>query len=87
MTINTSFSEDIRFLLHGKGPLKKVHRIANRTFVVIDEALVGPLLINESSTWLEQYAVENAILMRIHRFDACLDKGKNNRKKGDSFDQ
>ena len=86
MTINTSSSEDVGFLVHGKGPLKKVHRIANKTFVVIDEALVGPLLINESSTWLEQYAVENGILMRIHRFDTCIDKERTIPKKGASFE-
>jgi hypothetical protein len=58
-------SNDIGF--SSKGYLKKVYRIGNRTLIVIDESLVNLLSIEEDS-WLEQQAIENGILMKIHYF-------------------
>jgi hypothetical protein len=82
MTMNNMSSKDIRFSYNGKRPFKKVHQIANRTFIVIDETLVEFLSINENNTWLKQQAIEDGILMRIHRFDTCLDKERTIPKKG-----
>ncbi len=59
-------SNDIGF--SSKGYLKKVHRIGDRTLIVIDESLVNLLSIEEDS-WLEQQAIENGILMKIHYFN------------------
>jgi hypothetical protein len=42
-----------------------VHRIGNRTLIVIDESLVNRLSIDEDS-WLEQSGIENGIVMRLH---------------------
>jgi hypothetical protein len=52
-----------------KGPLKKLHRISNRTLVVIDESLVKHLSIDENSTWIEQQATDNGIPLKVHHFD------------------
>jgi hypothetical protein len=60
---NTS-PEDIHFSIKVKGPLKKIHRISNRSLVVIDESLVDLLDINENSTWVEQQVIENGILLK-----------------------
>jgi hypothetical protein len=43
---------------------KKAHRIADKTFVVIDESLVNRLSINDD-TWFEQEVTEEGILLRI----------------------
>ena len=37
-----------------KNPLKKVHYIANKLFVVIDEEIAKHLGISETDSWLEQ---------------------------------
>lgn len=52
-----------------KTPLKKLHRISNRTLVVIDESLVKHLSINENNTWVEQRATDNGILLKVYHFD------------------
>lgn len=69
MTMDNTSSKNIHFSIRGKGPLKKVHRISNKTLIVIDEALVKLLSINENSTWVEQQATENGILLKVHHFD------------------
>lgn len=91
MTMNNTSSKNIRFSYDGS--FKKVHRIANRALVVIDEALVKSLSINENNTWLEQQAIKNGILMRIHHINADYseqdiaysnyDKGNETYKEGD----
>lgn len=43
---------------------KKVHCIADKTFIVIDEALVQRLSIDDE-TWFEQEVTEEGILLRI----------------------
>jgi hypothetical protein len=58
---------DIDFTIH-KNPLKKAHCISNRVFVVIDEALVKRLQINENDTWFEQIQTEDGILLRKHQY-------------------
>jgi len=45
-------------------PKKKAHRIADTTFIVIDESLVKRLSINDE-TWFEQELAEEGILLRI----------------------
>jgi hypothetical protein len=51
-----------------KNPLKKAHRISNKTFVVIDDTLVESLKINQEDTWFEQEQKDNDILLRIRRY-------------------
>lgn len=46
-------------------PKKKAYRIADRTFVVIDESLVKYLSIDDD-TWFEQELTEEGILLRIY---------------------
>ena len=45
-------------------PKKKAYRIADKTFVVIDESLVNRLSINDD-TWFEQEVTEEGILLRM----------------------
>jgi hypothetical protein len=73
-----------------KWPLKKFHRISNRTFVVIDESLVKRLSINEDSAWVEQQATEVGILLKVHHFDAEKNNARinsNNKDRGFNLDQ
>jgi hypothetical protein len=81
--MNSRTSNNIHFSFNGKRPLKKVHRIAGRTFIVIDEALVRLLSINENTTWLEQQAIENGILMKIHYFTDDINETQNPKRKED----
>jgi hypothetical protein len=49
-----------------KNPLKKVHCVSNKLFVVIDENIAKHLQINENDTWFEQVQTEDGILLRKH---------------------
>jgi len=53
-------------------PKKKAHRIADTTFVVIDEFLVKHLSINDD-TWFEQESTEEGILLRISNKNKEID--------------
>jgi hypothetical protein len=44
--------------------IKKLHRISNHTFVIIDENLVQALKIDEE-TWVEEVLTHQGILLRI----------------------
>jgi hypothetical protein len=57
-------SREIKGYYSNNNPRKKVHRIADITFVVIDESLVKLLSIDDE-TWFEQEAIEEGILLRI----------------------
>jgi hypothetical protein len=73
-----------------KRPWKKLHRISNRTLVVIDESLVKHLSINENSAWVEQQATKDGILLKVHHFDAEKDNkniNSSNEHGGFSLDQ
>ncbi len=48
-------------------PIKQAHRISDKTFVVIDETLVGKLAIHEYDTWFEQIPTVDGILLKIIR--------------------
>jgi hypothetical protein len=66
--MNKSLTNDsVTQSFNAKNPLKKAHRISNKTFIVIDEILARRLDINDEDTWLEQEEMENGIIMRIHR--------------------
>jgi hypothetical protein len=45
---------------------KKIHRISDKSLIVIDERLVKHLLIDEDS-WCEQEPVAEGILLKIYR--------------------
>jgi hypothetical protein len=62
--IGYTFSENKGYSSATK-PKKKAHRIADRTFVVIDESLVKRLPIDDE-TWFEQEVTEEGILLRIY---------------------
>jgi hypothetical protein len=47
---------------------KKIHRISDKSLIVIDEGLVKRLLIDEDS-WCEQEPVSNGILLKIYRYE------------------
>ena len=50
-----------------KNPMKKVHCICNKFFVVIDNGIAERFKINDQDTWFEQELTEEGILLRIHR--------------------
>jgi hypothetical protein len=49
-----------------KNPLKKVHCVANKLFVVIDDSIAKHLEINDNDTWFEQIKTDDGILLRKH---------------------
>ena len=51
-----------------RNPVKKVHCVANKLFVVIDESIAKHLQINEDDTWFEQIQTEDGILLRKHTY-------------------
>jgi len=46
---------------------KKIHRISDKSLIVIDEGLVKQLYIGED-TWCEQELVPDGILLRLFRY-------------------
>jgi hypothetical protein len=50
-----------------KNPVKKVHCIYNKYFVVIDNGIAERSKINDQDTWFEQELTEEGILLRMHR--------------------
>jgi hypothetical protein len=53
---------------YGKKILRKVHRISDKTFVVIDETLVKRLALDQiDDTWFEQELAGNGILLKIYQ--------------------
>jgi hypothetical protein len=70
---NTSFeNKGLTIADKTKNPLKKAHRLSDKTFVVIDESLVQRLAIDENNTWFEQQSTEGGILLKIIRNDPIL---------------
>lgn len=53
-------------------PIKKAHRIANKTIVVLDDILVKRLSIDEFSTWFEEEQFGNGILLKVHKFRGLI---------------
>ena len=47
---------------------KKIHRISDKSIVVIDESLIRDLSIDEDS-WCEQESVSDGILLKICRYE------------------
>jgi hypothetical protein len=48
--------------------IKKLHRISDKTFVVIDETLVKRLALDEvDDAWFEQELTSSGILLKIYR--------------------
>ena len=52
-----------------KNPLKKVHCVANKVFVVLDDSITKHLEINENDTWFEQIKTDDGILLRKYSRD------------------
>jgi hypothetical protein len=52
-----------------KNPIKKVHCVANKLFIVIDEEVAKHLNIREYDSWLEQIKTEDGILLRKYHND------------------
>ena len=50
-----------------RNPVKKVHSVSNKLFVVIDETIAKSLDISENDTWFEQIQIEDGILLRKHQ--------------------
>jgi hypothetical protein len=72
MTMDNASSENKGLTIgdRQKNPLKKAHRLENKTFVVIDENLVKHLAIDENNTWFEQLSTEDGILLKVRRKEA-----------------
>jgi hypothetical protein len=52
-----------------KNPIKKVHCVSNKLFVVIDKTIAKELDISENDTWFEQIQTEDGgILLRKHQY-------------------
>lgn len=52
----------------GKKIIKRAHRISDRTFVVIDDALLKQLSLDGvDDAWFEQELTNNGILLKIYR--------------------
>lgn len=51
-------------------PSKKVHCIANKRFVVIDDDIAKHLGISESDSWLEQIKTDDGILLRKRHYSS-----------------
>ena len=51
-----------------KNPIKKVHCVANKRFVVIDEAIAKQLQINDNDSWFEQILTMDGILLRRYPY-------------------
>ena len=47
---------------------KKIHRISDKSIIVIDESLIRELSIDEDS-WCEQESVSDGILLKIYRYE------------------
>ena len=45
-------------------PLKKVHCVANKLFIVIDDSIAKHLQISGNDTWFEQIQTQDGILLR-----------------------
>jgi hypothetical protein len=52
-----------------KNPVKKVHCISNKFFVIIDNGIAEHYKINDQDTWFEQVLTEHGILLKIHRLE------------------
>jgi hypothetical protein len=57
-------------------PIKKVHCVANKLFVVIDEKIANHLQLNENDTWFEQILTDNGILLKIHKIGGQQHTGR-----------
>jgi hypothetical protein len=64
MDMSNTFSQHKGFAV--RKIKKKIHRISDKSLVVIDEDLVKQLLIDEYS-WCEQEFVSDGILLKIYR--------------------
>ena len=53
---------------------KKIHRISDKSIIVIDESLVKELQIDEDS-WAEQEPVSDGILLKIYRYEHGVQRG------------
>ena len=55
---------------HIAKPMKKAHRVGNKTIIVLDETLVKRLSIDELHTWFEEEEYGNGILLKVHKYHA-----------------
>jgi hypothetical protein len=48
--------------------IKKLHRISNKTLVIIDESIIDRIGIDDKeNTWVEEVVTEDGILLKICR--------------------
>ena len=45
--------------------IKKLHRISNKTLVIIDETIINRIGIDKENTWVEEVVTEHGILLKI----------------------
>jgi hypothetical protein len=49
-------------------PRKKLHRIVDKSLVVIDESIITKLDIDVENTWFEEILLDDGILLKPSRF-------------------
>jgi hypothetical protein len=45
--------------------IKKLHRISNKTLVIIDESIINHVGVDKENTWVEEVVTDDAILLKI----------------------
>jgi hypothetical protein len=45
--------------------IKKLHRISDKTLVIIDEDIINRIGIDKENTWVEEVVTEDGILLKI----------------------
>jgi hypothetical protein len=69
---NTSYNKDCSTTTSTpdrKNPIKKVHCVSKKLFIVIDEEIAKHLDITEYDSWLEQVQTDDGILLRKYFYD------------------
>ena len=56
-----------------KNPRKKVHFVANKWFIVIDETIARHLQMDENDTWFEQTKTDDGDIL-LRRYPSSLNK-------------
>jgi hypothetical protein len=67
---NTSYNKACSTKADSKNPLKKVHCVANKWFIVIDETIARHF---ENDTWFEQIKTDDGGIL-LRRYSYSLNK-------------
>jgi hypothetical protein len=59
-----------------KNPVKKVHSVSNKLFIVIDETIAKHLQLNDNDSWFEQILTKDGILLRRYPYSSLNKLGE-----------